>query len=320
MRGDQLGVGLDAVRQPDDLDEQRGGGVDGQPGVDVRLDGLQAQLVHHLHRRRHDAGGDDRAHGRRPGLDRVEVHQHRADRRRVGRQAHAHLGRHAEHALAADEHAPQVEPGRLGVLAAEHGDGAVGQDDLEGEDVGVGDALGEAVRAAGVVGDVAADRARLLAARVGREVQPVDRHRPRQVEVEHAGLDPRPAGHRVDRQDAGHLGRRDHDGALRRHGAAGQAGARTAGDEGDAVLRRRPRRRPAPRRSWSGSRRPPRRRACRRRPCGTATARSPRRGPCRGRRAARAARRPPRPSAASGRPAPRRCRTFIGPAPDGASG
>ena len=53
-RGDQLGVGLDAVGQPDDLDQQGGGGVDRQPGVDVGLDGLQAQLVHHLHRRRHD--------------------------------------------------------------------------------------------------------------------------------------------------------------------------------------------------------------------------------------------------------------------------
>ena len=57
-------------------------------------------------------------------------------------------------------------------------DRAVGQDDLEGEDVGVGDALGQAVRTAGVVGHVAADRARLLAARVGGEVQAVVGHGP----------------------------------------------------------------------------------------------------------------------------------------------
>ena len=99
----------------------------------------------------------------------------------------------AEHPLAADERPAQVEAERLGVLAAEHGDRAVGQHDLEGDDVGVGDALGQAVRTARVVGDVAADRARLLAARVGREVQPVDGDGPGQVEVEHAGLDPRPA-------------------------------------------------------------------------------------------------------------------------------
>ena len=42
-----------------------------------------------------------------------------------------------------------------------------------GEDVRRRDAVGQAVRPAGVVGDVAADRAALLAARVGREVQAV---------------------------------------------------------------------------------------------------------------------------------------------------
>ena len=68
---------------------------------------------------------------------------------------------------------------------------AVGQHDLDGEDVGVGDALGEAVRPARVVGDVAADRARLLAARVGGEVQAVRGDGRREVEVEHARLDPR---------------------------------------------------------------------------------------------------------------------------------
>ena len=103
----------------------------GQPGVDVRLDGPQAQLVHHLHRRRHDPGGDHRADGRRAGVDRREVHQHRADRRRVGRQADAHLGRDAEHALAADEDPAQVVARRLGILAAEHGHVAVREHDLE---------------------------------------------------------------------------------------------------------------------------------------------------------------------------------------------
>ena len=58
--------------------------------------------------------------------------------------------------------------------------------------MGVRDALGEAVRPARVVGHVAADRARLLAARVGREVQPVGGDRTAEVEVQHARLDPRP--------------------------------------------------------------------------------------------------------------------------------
>ena len=81
----------------------------------------------------------------------------------------------AAHPLAADERAAQVVPGRLGILAAEHGDAAIGQHHLDGEDVARCDPVGEAMRPTGVVRDVAADRARLLAARIGREVESVRR-------------------------------------------------------------------------------------------------------------------------------------------------
>ena len=129
---------VDAVRQADDLDQQGRRGVDRQPGVDVRLDGLQAELVHHLQRRRHDPRGDDRADRRRPGLDRCRSPSAScATAGGSGVSAHAHLGGDAEHPLAADEHAAQVVAGRLGILAAEHGHRAVGQHDLEGEDVRV---------------------------------------------------------------------------------------------------------------------------------------------------------------------------------------
>ncbi len=106
--GDARHVGFDAVRQPDDLDEQRRRRVDREPGVDVRLDRLQAQLIHHLDRGRHHAGGDDAAHGRGAVLDGVEVHQQRPHRRRVLGELDAHRGGDAEHPLAPDERAAQV--------------------------------------------------------------------------------------------------------------------------------------------------------------------------------------------------------------------
>ena len=159
--------------EADDLDEQRRRGVDRQPGMDVGLDGSEAQLVHHLDGGRHDAGGDDVAH--RPGtvLDAREVHQQRLHGGRVRRELHAHLGGDAEHALAADEHSAQVVPIRLRVLTAEHRDGSVRQDDLHRQHVRRRDPFGETVRSARVVGHVAADGTRLLAARVGREVEAV---------------------------------------------------------------------------------------------------------------------------------------------------
>ena len=113
-----------------------------------------------------------------PAATVVEVEQHRAHRRRGLGQPDADLGGDAAHALAADERAAQVVAVDLAALAAEHDHLAVGQHDLEREDVRRRDAVGQAVRTTGVVGDVAADRAALLAARVRCEVQAVVR-RPR---------------------------------------------------------------------------------------------------------------------------------------------
>ena len=85
------------------------------------------------------------------------------------------LGRDAERALGADEDAEQIVARRVERLAAELDQLAVGQHDLEAEHVVDGEAVLEAVRAAGVLGDVAADRADLLARRIGRVVEAVRR-------------------------------------------------------------------------------------------------------------------------------------------------
>ena len=70
-----------------------------------------------------------------PSSTALEVEQHRAHRGwRLG-QLDADLGGDAEHALAADERAPQVEAARLGVLAADDDDLALREHDLEAEDV-----------------------------------------------------------------------------------------------------------------------------------------------------------------------------------------
>ena len=192
---DPLDLGRDRCRQPDHLDEQRRCLVDREAGVDELLDRLQAELVHHLDGGGHDAVGDDVAHELRTVGDVGEVEQHRgAPRagsasaartpwwrrrtclrcrrtRRAGRSRPVRVPRHR---------ARVTEPS--------------GSTTSTRVDVGAGDAVGQAVRTAGVVGDVAADRARLLAARVGREVHAEVGDLVRQVEVEHPGLDPRHAG------------------------------------------------------------------------------------------------------------------------------
>ena len=96
----------------------------------------------------------------------------------------------AEQPLGADEQAGQVGPGRLEAVAAEPHHLAVGQHGLEAEHVVGRHPVPEAVRAAGVERDVAADGADRLARRIGRVVQAV-RSRPPRVtsRLIDAGLD-----------------------------------------------------------------------------------------------------------------------------------
>ena len=156
-------IGIETHWETGDLHEQHRGSVEGQACVHECLDRLDAQTIHHLKRRREDPTGDDGRHGVGPVVHTREVHEERPHGRRILGETHAHLGGDAEHALAAHEHAAQVVPHRLGVLATEHRDGPVREHHLKGEDVGAGHAVREAVGSAGIVRHVPADGATLLA-------------------------------------------------------------------------------------------------------------------------------------------------------------
>ena len=137
--------------------------------------------------------------------------QHRRDRRRVGHESHRDPGRDAHRPFGADEAAPQVEAGRVRLEPTEPGRLAVREHDVDGEHVRARDARGQAVRPAGVGGDVPADRAGLLGGRIGCVVQAQVVHGAGEVEVQHTGLDPRDPAHRIDLEHPVQLGGDDHD-------------------------------------------------------------------------------------------------------------
>src|SRR5947207_3293356 len=114
--------------------------------------------------------------------------------------------------------------------AAEPHDHAVRHHDFEAEDVVRGDAVLQRVRPAGVVRDVAADRARLLARGIGRVVVALRADLPREVQVHEAGLDDGDLVVLVDLEDAIHPHERDDDAALGGEAPAGEPGARAARD------------------------------------------------------------------------------------------
>jgi len=165
-----------------------------------------------------------------------KVHEQRADRGRERDQPNADPGHDAEGALRADHEAAEVEPGGLGRLGAEAFDRAVREHEVEREHVVRRHAVREAVGPAGVRGHVAADRAALLRGGVGREHEPVPGDGVHEVEVQHAGLDPREAVVRSDLEDPVHLGRAHDERIADRRCPAGEPGAGAARHDGEAVL------------------------------------------------------------------------------------
>ena len=215
--------------------------------------------VHHLDRGGHDAGGDDGAHGGGAVVDR-----RRSRAAACAPPAGSGVRRTAIRVAMPSVPSPPTNaprrssPAGSGSRPPSSATVAVGQHHLDGQDVGAGDAVGEAVRAAGVGGDVAADRAATAGstgrARSGGRSGATAL---RQVEVEDARLDPRHARRR----------RRPSrtwfifvvtitTGPSRGTAPPARPVPEPAGDERPAVAARRPARRPAPRRSTSGSRRP----------------------------------------------------------------
>ena len=135
-----------------------------------RFGGADRERVHHLDRRRDDAGADDVGHDGAAGVDRVERGEQRLHRFGPPQNPHGHARDDGERAFRSDDEPEQIGARRVDERAAEVHELAVGQHRLDAEHVMHGEAVLQAVRAAGVLGDVAADRADLLARRIRRVV------------------------------------------------------------------------------------------------------------------------------------------------------
>ena len=223
-----------------ELDDEDRAGALGIAALDGRLGRLDGERVHHLDGSRDDARTDDRGHGLAGGVGVGEGREEGLDRLGRAGQPDDDLGRDAEGALGADDGAEQVVARLVGGLAADLDEVPGGRDELEARDVPGREAVLEAVRPTGVLRDVAPDGADLLARRVGGVVVAVGLGHPGQLEVDHAGLDDGTLVVAVDLEDGPHPRQHDEDAVGVRQGPAGEAGARPARHEGDAVLGTRP--------------------------------------------------------------------------------
>ena len=112
---------------------------------------------------------------------------------RPAQDAHDDFRDDRQRAFRSDQQAEQIGAGRVGKGTADVHELAVGQDGLDAKHVMHGEAVLEAMRAAGVFGDVPADRADLLTRRIGRVVVAEGRNLFRDLEIGDAGFDGDPA-------------------------------------------------------------------------------------------------------------------------------
>ena len=153
-----------------EFDDQQRLDVERIAGMDKGFGGVDRGLVHHFHAAGDDAGADDARDAFAGSLDLRKADHQRARGFRLLQDPHRDLGDDAEQAFGAGDDAHQIVAGILRGLAADAQDLAVHQHDLAAEHVVGGHAVFQAMHAAGIFRDIAADRAGDLRRRIGRVI------------------------------------------------------------------------------------------------------------------------------------------------------
>ena len=214
-------------------------GPDGR--VDIHLavarHGLEADPVHDLGGRRHDARLQHRVDRRTAVLEGPEHDLQRAAFLGHGNEFEEHPGDDAEGPFGAREQALQVVAGDVFYgLAAGLQDRAVRQHDLETHDVIGRHAVLDGPHAAGVLRHVAADGRELPARRVGRIEEPPGGAVVVEIDRAHPGLGCHHHVSLVQFDDPRHAVEGERDAALQGHAAAGAAARRAARRDGDRMF------------------------------------------------------------------------------------
>src|SRR5215217_1440990 len=218
------------------LDDEHSAGV-GQARMHGRLDGLHGQAVHHL-----DGCGDypltDDPRDRTAGpLGILEGGQQGSHRLRDAAQTERDPGGDTKRPLRADERAEQVVAGRIRRPAAtDVRHRAVRQHDLCAHHVVRGKAVLQAVDAAGVLSQIAADGGDDLAGRIWGVVVALVGDLLAHPHVDDARLDYDALVRDVHLQNLAHPGEYDQNARLDRQGPTREAGSRAAGNKGNPLL------------------------------------------------------------------------------------
>ena len=215
--GDQMiDFGLASV----EFDDQQRFAIERVAGVDEGFGRRDRWPIHDLHSAGNDPAADDRGDAVARALDRGEADQKRPRARRFRQDADGDFGDDAEHAFGADHDAEQIIAFGIEMLAAEPDDFALDGHHFDADDVVGREAVFQAVHAARILGDVAADRAGDLARGIGRIIEAQPLHGVGDAEIGHARLRDHAAVGHIDLEDLVELAHAEKNAVGKRQSAA----------------------------------------------------------------------------------------------------
>ncbi len=223
-----------------DLDEQmRLACRDGRFGPRMPARRLKGEAVSDFHRGRQMPVREDRLHRRRRRGHVRKTGRKDGPDRRPRQQAQSRFGDDAEQAFRAGEKSDQIKSRFVFMGAPAHPrHGAVGQHDLESEDVVAGHAVFQTARTARIGRDVSADAAILQTRRIRRVKKSLVPRGLLQMSGDHPRFDHGDEVLRAHLFDPVHPRGREHDAAAHRNTTAHVAVAGPAGRHGDFFPRR----------------------------------------------------------------------------------
>ncbi len=232
-RGDVLvETRLDVLFDDDDQVRARGRlhiGADAEIEADVGGESGETTAVDVLQHERADAAAHDDGNRGRDLVDRRERHEQRGVVLRARVDLQHGFGDDRERAFRPDDQLGEVVAGRrLHELAAGPDDVAVREHRLEAQHLVAGDAVFHGPHAAGVGGDVAAERRAVLTGIHGID-EPQGRERGVELVEAHAGTHDGDVVFRVDLDDPIHALEGEHDPVGERRAGAREAGSRAPG-------------------------------------------------------------------------------------------
>ena len=218
-----------------ELNEQDGGAVTRESGVDVVFDGVESPAIDHFAGGGSNGAGGNFSDGARGVVEIVEDGEQSFYGFGLAGKFYRDFGDEGERTFAADEQAAKIVTRGIAVRVADAHDFAVGEDELERDNVIDGHAVGERVRTASVFGDIAADGARFLAGRIGSVIEAGVFDSASDIEIDDAGLNGGALIFEVDGDNFVHARKCEHDAAGARKRAAGEAGAGAPSYDGKIV-------------------------------------------------------------------------------------